>query len=64
MMQLDHSPSLIGYQREVAEYVADSARFFGWAYGKYRAHDNFFQIGAAIDQRLAAWQPPSPGSIH
>jgi hypothetical protein len=57
MMQMSHSPSLTGYDREVAEYVANSASFFAWAYGKYRAHDNFFQIGAAIDARFLAWEP-------
>jgi hypothetical protein len=58
------SPCLFGRDREIAEYVSESARFFGWAWGQFERHDRFFQIGAAIDQKLAAWQAPSPGSIH
>jgi hypothetical protein len=63
-MMEPHCPSLVGHPREVAEYVSEAARFFTWAYAKYRQHDGFFQIGAAIDARLAAWHLPSSKSVH
>jgi hypothetical protein len=60
----EHSPVLLGYAREVSEYVSDSARFFGWAWEKYRKHDYYFDIGSAIEEKLAAWKPPSSKSVH
>jgi hypothetical protein len=59
---MDHSPLLIGYEREVQAYIADRAGFFGWAYSKYRMHDFYWDIGLAITERLEAWEPT--GKAH
>jgi hypothetical protein len=53
---MNHSPSLVGRDREIAEDVAYSAGFFAWAVGRHRALGGI-QIGSAIDAKLATWQP-------
>lgn len=57
-----HQPSLTGAARDLAEEQSWSTGFFTWAVGKWRKHDYFFQIGAAIDTQFESWIPS--GKAH
>jgi len=54
---MDHSPTLLGYERECQEYVADYARFFGWAWSEFLRTACGEDVYMAIGERLWDWKP-------
>ena len=53
---MEHSPLLLGYERECQEYHVHSASFFTWAWGEYRRTDFFKDVGLAVTEKLADWK--------